>query len=102
MPTMLWVGDIRRIFNHLSDDFFGLRCSVVGDAQRGIVRQPNIQIKPILDIFGKELGLKPRTEESASDQEHQGPTKDRPTVFYGPADESVVEAVESPVPQLLD
>src|SRR5271165_7509402 len=98
MPTVLFRSDVRRIVNHLPDDSFGLHGSIVGDAQGSVIGQPNIQIKPILDIFGKELGLKPRTEQTASNQENQGGTEDRPTVFYGFADESVVKAVKSPVP----
>src|SRR5271167_4624382 len=102
MPTVLFGSDVRRIVNHLPDDSFGPRCSIVGSAQGGVIRQPNIQIKPILDIFGKELGLKPRTEQGAWNQENQGPDEDSPTVFYGLADESVIEAVKSPLPSLLD
>src|SRR5271167_3151596 len=102
MPTVLFRSNVRRIVNHLSDDSFGLHGSIVGDAQRSVIGQPDIQIKPILDIFGKELGLKPRTEQPASDQENQGPTEDSPSVFYGFADESIIEAVESPLPSLLD
>src|SRR5271157_804125 len=102
MPTVLFGSDVRRIVNHLPNDSFGLHCSIIGDAQGSVIRQPNIQIKPILDIFGKELGLKPRTEEPTYTQENQGPGEDRPSVFYGFADESVVEAVKSPLPSLLN
>src|ERR1700757_5168270 len=102
MPTVLFRSDVRRIVNHLPDDSFGLQGSIVGDAQGSVIRQPNIQIKPILDIFGKELGLKSRTEQPASDQENQGPGEDSPSVFYGFADESVVEAVKSLFPSLFD
>src|SRR5271169_6299548 len=102
MPTVLFRSDVRRVFNHLPDHSFGLRCSIVGSAQGCVIRQPNIQIKPILDIFGKELGLKSRTEQPASDQENQGPGEDSPSVFYSFADESVIEAVKSPLPHLLD
>src|SRR5271165_2958014 len=102
MPTVLFRSDVRRIVNHLSDDSFGLHCSMIGDAQGSVIRQPNIQIKPILDIFGKELGLKPRTEQPASDQENQGPGEDSPTVFYGSAHKPVIETVKSPLPSLLD
>src|ERR1700732_4199544 len=84
------------------DDSFGLHVSIVGHAQRSFIRQPNIQIKPILNIFGKELGFKPRAEQPAYDQEHRGPTEDGPTVFYSLADEFVIEAVKPSPPSLLD
>src|SRR5215469_229523 len=102
MPTFLFTSGSREIFNHLPDDSFSLHCGVVGDAQRRVIRHPNIQIKPILNIFGKELGLKPRTEQAASDQENQGSSEDCPTVFYGLADKFVIEAVESSLPSFLN
>src|SRR5215469_15100496 len=102
MSIFLLGNGVREVFNHLSNHSFGPRCSIVGNTQGCVIGQPDIQIKPILDVFGKELGLKPRTKQSASDKEDQGPTEDSPTVFYGFADESVVEAVKSPLPHLLD
>src|SRR5271167_1489055 len=102
MPTMFLRSQVRRLFNHLPNDSFGLHCRIIGDAQGSVIRQPNIQIKPILDIFGKELGLEPRTEQPASDQENQGPGEDSPTVLYGFAHKPVIEAVETPLPSLLD
>src|SRR5208282_2722049 len=76
--------------------------SIIGDAQRGVIRQPDIQIKPILDIVGKELGFKPGTKETADHQENQGPAEDSPTVFYGFADKPIIEAVKSSLPSLLN
>src|SRR6202158_4149251 len=102
MPAAFLRSDFRRAFNHLPDDSFGLHCSIIGDAQGSVIRQPNIQIKPILDNFGKELGLKPRTEEPASNEENQGPGEDSPSVLYGFPHKPIIEAVKSPLPSLLD
>src|SRR5208282_1496796 len=102
MPALFLASGIRKVLNHLPDHPFGLHCSIVGDAQRSVIRQPNIQIKPILDIFRKELGLKLRTEQPAYNQEDQRPAEDSPSVFYGFADEFVVKAVESSLSSLLD
>src|SRR5271165_16830 len=102
MPTVLFRSDVRRIVNHLSDVSFGLHGSIVGDAQGSVIRQPDIQIKPILDIVGKELGFKPRTEETADHQKNQGTAEHSPTVFYGFADKPIIEAVKSSLPSLLD
>src|SRR5215468_951850 len=102
MPTMFWVGDVRRIVNHLPDDSFGLRRGSVGSAQGCVIRQPDIQIKPILDILRKELSLELGAKQPASDQENQGGTEDRPTVFYGFADESVIEAIKSALSHLFN
>src|SRR5215472_8758427 len=102
MPKVFLVGYIRRILNHLPNDSFGLHCRIIGDAHGSVIWQPNIQIKPILDIFGKELGLEPRTEEPTYNQENQGPGEDSPPVFYGFANEFVITPVKSPLPSLLD
>src|SRR5215469_14211593 len=102
MPTMFLRRHARRIFNHLPNDSFGLHCRIIGDAQGSVIGQPNIQIKPILDIFGKELGLEARTEQAADDEENQGPAEDSPTVFYGFAHKPIIEAVKSPLASLLD
>src|SRR5258708_36291445 len=53
-----------RAFNDLTDNLFRLNGSVVCCGQRDIIRQPNFQVKPELDVFRKELLLQGRSHET--------------------------------------
>jgi hypothetical protein len=55
----------------LPDDLFCFGSRVVGCRQRNVVRQPNVEIEPILDIFRKELLLEMGSNEATNHQKYQ-------------------------------
>src|SRR5580693_5211659 len=52
--------------------------------QGHIVRQPDVEVKPILDVFGKELLLQVRSRESSDQQEKKGTGQHQPPVLNSP------------------
>ena len=95
LPRFLVCNRFRRTFHNLTDDLLGLHRSVVCCRQSDIIRQPNVEVKPILNIFRKELLLQVRSHEPAEQQEDKRTRQHQPPMLNGPAYQPIVETVET-------
>src|ERR1700730_14777604 len=94
--------DAPSVCEDLPNDLFSFDSRVVGCSQGHVVWQPDIEIEPILNVFGKELLLEVGSDEAADHKEHEGTKEDAPAVRDRAADKSVVKAVKTPLSLLLD
>src|SRR5260370_19024437 len=88
--------------HNLPDDFLGLGCRVAGCAQRYIIGQPDVEIEPVLDIFGEKLLLQMGSENATKHEKYEGAKEDAPTERDRSSDESVVKAVEASLSLFFD
>src|SRR5882762_1113704 len=95
LPRFLLRDGFRRTINNLTDDLLRLHCGVVCCGQGHIVRQPNVEVKPILDVFGKELLFQVRSREPPNQQEKKGTGQHPPPVLNGPTNQPIVETIEA-------
>src|SRR5439155_18159309 len=58
LSSLLFCPPFRSSFNNLAHYLLRPHCSIVGSAQGNIVGQPDVEVKPILDVLRKKLGLK--------------------------------------------
>src|SRR5260370_37847894 len=71
LRSLLFCPPFRNSFNVLAYDLLCPHCRIVCRTQRNIVGQPDIEVKPVLDVFRKELGLEVRSCERADQQEYE-------------------------------
>src|SRR4029077_10537568 len=102
MATLALRSKLGRSFDHFPNHFFSLDCGIAGRTQRRVIWQPDVQIKPILNILREELSLHARTAEYSTDYKNKRSGKNSPTMFYGSLDKPVVEPVEASFASLLD
>src|SRR5271170_6611519 len=86
----------------LADNLLHLASCLVGSVQVGIVGQPHIDVRPILNIFGKERGGELGEDKAAQNQKEQGTGKKLPTVFDGVLCCPGVEPEEAAVAPLFE
>jgi hypothetical protein len=91
-----------RVSYNLPDNILCFDRRVTGCRQGNVVRQPDVEVEPILNILGKELLLKMRGKKAADHKKYQRAQQDAPAVSDGATDKFVVEAVEAPLSLLLD
>src|SRR5580698_1503096 len=87
---------------NLPHDRFSVLRSIVGERQRSVVGKPNVDVRPILDVFRKELALQPRGYYSSPGKKHQRESEDRPAPLNRFSRQSVICAVKPAFPPLLD
>src|SRR3954463_2834310 len=102
MATLILRSKLGRSFNHFPSHLFSLDRDIAGCTQRRVIWQPNVQIKPILNILREELGLQARTEKSSTDEKNKRSGKNSPTMFYGSLDKPVIEPIEASCASFLD
>src|SRR3984893_6792784 len=102
MATLVLRSKLGRSSDHSPNHFFSLDCGIAGCTQRRVIWQPNVQIKPILNILREELSLQARAEKSSTDEKNKRSGKNSPTVFYGSLDKRVIEPVEASLAPFLD
>src|ERR1700746_1417097 len=91
-----------RSLDHFPNHFFSLDCCIAGCTQRRVIWQPNVQIKPIMNIPREELSLQARAEKSSADEKNERSGKNSPTMFYGSLDKPVIETVEASFASFLN
>src|SRR5258708_37988256 len=101
----MWVLVFRRmrrcVHHNLPDDLLGFGRRVARRRQRNIVRQPDVDIEPELNILREELLLEMGGKKSADRKKYQRAEKDAPAVSDAAADKSVAEAIEAPLALFL-
>src|SRR5207249_12299590 len=91
---LVW-NRFRRTFNSVTDHLLGLDRRVDCCRPSDITRQTNVEVKPILNIFRKELLLQVRSHEPAEQQEDKRTRQHQPPMLNGPAYQPIVETVET-------
>src|SRR5262249_52353567 len=102
MATLVLRSKLGRSFDHFPNYLFSLDCGIAGCTQRRIIWQPDVQIKPILNILREELSLQARTEKSSTGEKNKRSGKNSQTVLYGSLDKPVVETVKASCAPFLD
>src|ERR1700730_10819385 len=90
------------ICENLPKDLFGFDSSVVRCGQGHIVRQPDVKIEPILNVFRKELLLEVGSNEAANHQKYERTEQDAPAMRDRAADQPVVEVGKASLSLLLN
>src|SRR4029077_21208641 len=102
MAALVLRPKLGRSFDPFPNHFFRLDRGIAGCTQRRVIWQPNVQIKPILNILREELSLQARTEKSHTDEKNKRSGKNSPTMFYRSLQKRVIESVEASFASLLD
>src|SRR6185312_3928819 len=55
LRSLLFCSPSRSAFNNLAHHLLGPHRSIVGRAQGDVVGQPDVEVKPVLDIFREKL-----------------------------------------------
>src|SRR5580692_8047202 len=90
------------LLHHLPHDRFNVLRRIVGERQRSVVGEPYVYIRPILDVFRKELALQPGGDHSSTGKKQYGETEYPPTPLNRFARQPVVHAVEPAFPAIFD
>src|SRR5262245_46562052 len=90
-----------RILNYSTHDFLRPQRSVVGNAQRHIVRLPDIKVKPILNIQWEKLRFELRASKTASQQENRRSEENGPSMLNRPTYQAVIQTIKTTLALLL-
>src|ERR1700730_14863795 len=90
------------ICENLPNDLFGFDSSVVRCGQGHIVRQPDVKIETILNVFRKELLLEVGSNEAGNHQKYERNEQDDPLRRDLAPDQPGVEAVKASLSLLLN
>src|ERR1700733_14362575 len=71
-------GKLLRLFTH---NLFHLPCRLVGRLECGIVRQPYIDVRPVLDVLREKRRVQTSENEKSQSQEEQGTEEELPSMF---------------------
>ena len=66
------------IAGHPPDNLLCLPGCFARQLKWGIVRKPDIDVRPLLDVLGKELGFQPGRYQTGGEQKHQRAQQDGP------------------------
>src|ERR1700683_5112741 len=92
----------RKPLRLFADNLFHLAGRLIRSFQGGVVGQPNIDVRPILDVLRKERGVQAGKNENPQGEEGQGSDKKLPTVFDRVLGRSRIQAEKSAVAPLLE
>src|SRR5580692_8776094 len=90
------------LLNHLPYDRFNVLRSIVCERKRSIVWKPYVDVRPILDVFRKELALQPGGDHSSANKKQHGESEHRPTSLNRFSRQPVIHAVEPAFSPVFD
>ena len=91
-----------KLAHHSPDNLLGMLRCFIGDRERRTVRQPDVDIRPILDVFWKELRFQPGGHEYASHHKTERKCEHCPAVLNRQTRKPVIESIESAFAVLFD
>src|SRR4029453_17430429 len=89
------------ILNNLTHCFLRPQCGIVGCAQWHVIRQPDIEVKPVLNIFRKELRFELVAGKTTKDQEKRRSEENGPSMLNCPTHHAVIKTVKTTLTFLL-